>query len=151
MSSATAQTPSTRWLVRRGSRIAALVLPAVLLVVGTLLATDGARVSDRITGVIMLVLGPTIYWAGIIRPYIEIAADTVVVQNPLRRYVIPLDHIERATAEYWGIMLRVRHRGRPVVAIAVQKSNLSTWRGRDDTRADQVVAEIRQAQSHRAR
>lgn len=113
----------------------------LFLVIGSLLVADGAAAGDRTAGAVMLVAAPAGAWAFSWRPYIRLTAREIIVQNPLRRHTIPLGAVMGANAGYSGVTLDVRGRDRPLTAWAVQKMNLSTWRGRE-TRADAVAKTI---------
>jgi hypothetical protein len=112
--------------------------PMVFIVVMAtqLLDADGEPGAAFLT--MLLFLPPTVFfWLFIIRPWIAADSDGVTVRNPLsiRRFRYP--DIAAATPGYYGIAIRPRS-GRGIVAVAVQKSNLSSWMNRE-TRADRVA------------
>jgi hypothetical protein len=86
----------------------------------------------------LLFLPPTaFFWLYILRPWIAADSESVTVRNPMtiRRFRYP--DITAAKPGYHGIAIRTRS-GRGIVAVAVQKSNLSWWTNRE-VRADRVA------------
>jgi len=75
-----------------------------------------------------------------VRPRLEATVDGVLVHNPWSAVEIPWGDIRAATPGFDGIVI-ARRGAPPVVVWAVQKSNLSTWRGLR-TRADVVAATL---------
>jgi len=133
-----------RWRVSPAGRVAAGLVCLLFLLLGISLVLDGAAADDRIEGIVMLVAAPLSSWLFAWRPYASLSTDSVVIQNPLRRHVIPLGAVMGAHSEYSGVSIKVRGRGRPLGVWAVQKTNLSVWRGRS-TRADALAKEIMDA------
>jgi hypothetical protein len=86
----------------------------------------------------------TAYWSYSLRPAIRLDDSSVTVINPWRRTSVPLTSVLRVAPGYSGINIEYLIGNRPgvVCAWAVQKANLSTWRGRQ-TRADRVAEAIK--------
>jgi hypothetical protein len=130
--------------VTRAGRIAGALVALLFMLIGVALALDGSDLADHIVGVVFFLVAPVCWWLFALRPFVSLTPDTVKVQNPLRRYDLPIGAIMGARASYSGVMIDVRGRRRPVTAWAVQKMNLSTWRGRE-TRADLVAGNVMEA------
>lgn len=131
----------------------------VLIAVGVLGMVDGfgvpllaligseARVlRSSLTIVMLLGLLVVLAWRYGLHPLLGVNADGVVVQNPIRRIVIPWRDIVSCSPSYGGLVIRRRH-GWPVVAWAVQKSRFAERTGYR-VRAD-VVAEYIEARAKR--
>lgn len=73
-------------------------------------------------------------------PALIATLDGLVIRNPIRWHVVPWEDVERLDPGYYGIVV-VRRRARPVIAVAVQKSNVATA-SRATTRADRVIATL---------
>jgi hypothetical protein len=112
--------------------------PVVFIVVMAtqLLDADGEPGAAFLT--MLLFLPPTaFFWLYVLRPWIAADSGGVTVRNPLSIRRFPYSDIAAATPGYYGIAIRTRS-GRGVVAVAVQKSNLSVWMNRE-VRADRVA------------
>jgi hypothetical protein len=73
-----------------------------------------------------------------------IEGDELVVRNHWWRDThIPLADVTAAEADYWGMRISCRDR-EPVIASALQKSNLSSWLKRE-VRADRIAKVIMEA------
>lgn len=130
-----------RWRVSATGRAAAAVVCLVVLVMGSLLVSNGAATSDRVWGGGMILAAPMSAWLFGWRPYVRLTPAELIIHNPLRRHTIALGAVMGADAGYSGLSLEVRGRTRPLSAWAVQKMDLSVWRGRG-TRADAVAKMI---------
>jgi hypothetical protein len=73
-------------------------------------------------------------------PALIATSDGLVIRNPVRRHVVAWEDIERLEPGYYGIVIFRRH-GRPVIAVAVQKSNVASATG-VIARADRVIAKL---------
>lgn len=121
-----------------------VLLVGVVLVLGTLLLADGAETGDRVSGAVMLVIAPVVWWLVWFRPYLVLTDEQVVVQNALVAFVVPLADVRGAAAGGWGVVIAVRGRRAPVQAMAVVKANISFMVGRQ-VRADHVADAITMA------
>jgi hypothetical protein len=132
---------------------------AVLIAVGLFGMADGfgvpllaligseARVLRSSLAVVgFLGLLAVVAWRYGLHPLVGVNAAGVLVRNPIRSIFIPWRDIVGCSASYGGLVIRRRH-GWPVVAWAVQKSQLSRRMGYQ-TRAD-VVAEYIEARAKR--
>ncbi len=77
------------------------------------------------------------------RVALEVSADAVIISNPFSTRTVPLSSISAASPGYYGMALTTRD-GRTFTAMAVQKGNLASRRGRR-TAADQVAEAIHSA------
>jgi hypothetical protein len=132
-----------RWNVGWGLRAFMWACFGVVLVIAGLLATHGARPSDRIGGWILLSATPVVAWLFTIRPYIEKVGDDLIVQNPVRRHRVRLAEVEDLSLLNTGLALRLTD-GSQVVAWAVQQGLLLTVLG-SETRALRAEQLIRRA------
>jgi len=66
-----------------------------------------------------------------------VATDRLLVYNVFRTRCVRLHDIDRVEDEYEGLRLRLKN-GKRVTVTAIQKWNVSRWRGRP-TRADHVA------------
>src|SRR3954452_24809003 len=130
-----------KWHPSMASRVFGFACAGVFLVIGGLLVTDGARVSDRISGAVMLMAAPAAFWLVWLRPYLLLTDEQVVVQNAVAAFVIPLDRVIRADPGGYGLLIRISGRERPIIAMAVVKANLS-FMLRRGVRADHVARAI---------
>lgn len=131
------------------SRVFGGLCTSVFLVLGTLLVTQGARPSDRAGGVVSLGVSPLVSWLVWWRPYLVLTEREVVVQNALTAFAIPLERVGRVEPGGYGIVIEVRGRARPVMAMAVLQANISTMLRRQ-VRADVVAREIAAARDRAA-
>ena len=86
-------------------------------------------------------LFPVFAWRWGTHPLLGASADGLVVRNPVRTVVVPWADVERCVPSSLGLLIERRSGGRPIVAWAVQKPNLSRWFSRR-TRADEVAAAL---------
>jgi hypothetical protein len=102
----------------------------------------GIRQGDVLAGMLVaLLLGaPGLWFIAYSRAYVMLCDEGVRARNILSTTDTPWDQIDTAGAGYWGIAI-LRVDGPALVAMAVQKSNFSTWIGRE-TRADRLAAAI---------
>ena len=112
--------------------------PVVFIVVMAtqLLDPDGEPGAAFLT--MLLFLPATVFfWLFILRPWIAADSDGVTVRNPVSIRRFPYPDIAAAPPDYYGTAIRATS-GRGIVAVAVQKSNLSLWMNRE-ARADRVA------------
>jgi hypothetical protein len=122
------------WQGRAGAYFCALLM-AFFAVVGitatqlslAVLGAVGAAVGLRVAMYSSLVL----------------TSDTLEIRNVFGARVVALASISAVTPGYSGITITTED-GHSYTALAVQKANLSTWRGRP-TRADKVASAVRRA------
>lgn len=139
------------WRPGRWGRVGAWavgVAGGLLSVVSLVAAATGVGAGALVAAVVFG-LFPVFAWRWGTHPLLGASAEGVVVRNPVRTVVVPWADVERCVPSSLGLLIERRGGGRPVVAWAVLKSNLSRWLGRR-TRADDVAAalEERAAASH---
>jgi Bacterial PH domain len=127
----------------------ALGLVGVLVSVAGLVSAVGGEVRTGLVAAAVFGLFPLFAWRWGTHPRLATSAEGVVVRNPLRTTVVPWADVERCEPSSLGLVIERRAgTGKPVVAWAVQKSNLAGWLRRR-TRADEVAAAIEErAGSH---
>jgi hypothetical protein len=138
-------TASQTWRVTRVGIIGGALMTVLLLAIGAFLAAVGARTEDRLGGVAFALLAPVGFWLFALRPYVELTPVALVVQNPIRRWRLPLSDIRSVEGGYSGLQIEMKD-GRQIGAWAVQRSNAAMWIGRS-TRSDGVLRSIQQARA----
>lgn len=123
VSTADAKRTEIRWGMAWGVRVFGGVCFGVLVLVGGLLAFDGARPSDRVSGVVFLTLAPVAGWLFYWRPYVELSRQFVYVRNPLRSHLIRLEDVRDAATLTTGLGLEMSN-GDRVVAWSLQQGLL---------------------------
>jgi len=130
------------------SAVCCLGIAAVGLFVAAVIqmaAGDGGLVVGLAAGALAPIVIAIVIHRAAIRPQVALTRAGVEVRNPWSTVALSWEEVAGAEAGYNGVLILSRS-GRPVMAWAVQKSNLSTWMKRS-TRADQLVEAIR-ASSH---
>jgi hypothetical protein len=131
------------WRPGRLGRVAAVSVGAsggLLSALSLAAAVTGAGAGGLLAAVVFG-LFPVFAWRWGTHPLLAVSTDGVVVRNPLRTVVVPWADVEQCVPSSLGLLIERRSGGRPVVAWAVPKSNLSRWRGRP-TAADEVAAAL---------
>jgi hypothetical protein len=141
------------WRVGRAglaaSRVGAVV--GVLAVVGAATWGFAWPDADRLAAALVAALGLCLTltaWRVGVHPSVAATETGLVIRNPLETVAIPWADLVEASAGFDGITIS-RLSATPTTIWAVQKSNLSTWRGAR-TRADAVAATIQVLASARA-
>lgn len=129
------------WRVTPRGRAAAVVVAVAVVALAVGVTAGGSSV-----GVVVILWLAAVFvglgaWRWAFVPYVAMNATGLDVQNFLGRAQISYDDIDAVGVSYAGLTI-VRRSGRPVVAWAVQKSNLAIWFHRR-TRADEVADAIR--------
>jgi hypothetical protein len=122
------------WRPARFGQVGAWALGVVgglMAVVSLVAAVTGAGAGALLVAVVFG-LFPVFAWRWGTHPLLATSARAVVV---------PWADVERCVPSSLGLLIERRSGGRPVVAWAVQKSNLFRWLGRR-TRADDVAAAL---------
>ena len=129
------------WRTSRVARYGTLTLFGGLAVVAPVdNALNGQSWLDGLTvSGLLMTLWLVFAW----RPSLCLDRDGVVVRNPLWTHRIPLVVIRDAAPGYFGVVIK-RHGRRPVVAWAVQQTNVADAVGAQ-TRAATVAEAIRKA------
>jgi hypothetical protein len=94
-----------------------------MLVIGFLLATDGARTSDRVGGVALLTVLPFMGWLFYWRPYVELSARLLYVRNPIRSHLVKLEAVTETSPLSTGLGIELED-GTQLVAWALQQGLL---------------------------
>jgi hypothetical protein len=131
------------WRPERWGRVGAWALGVtggLLCAVSLVAAVTGAGAGALLVAVVFG-LFPVFAWRWGTHPLLAVSAGGVVVRNPVRTVVVPWADVERCVPSSLGLLIERRSGGRPVVAWAVQKPNLSRWLRRP-TRADEVAAAL---------
>jgi len=136
---------SATWRARRGSLALGAFATCGEAAVGLLLVFDGATRQDAYSGVVIAVAAVAGFWLFGLRPYIRLDDHEIVVQNPIRRVRLALDHVTAVRPSYSGLVIDLNW-NRAVTAWAVQKSNVSYWtegKGRADMVAETLLGAIK--------
>ena len=96
-----------------------------MMVMGALLAFDGARTSDRVAGVCFLGLLPPVAWLFFWHPYVELSAEFVFIRNPVRSHLVQLEDIQGTFPLNTGLRLELTNGAVPI-AWALQQGLLMT-------------------------
>ena len=142
------------WRTSRSMR-AAWVCVALLIAAEAVRTLAGAPsipsgTAGKVSAGLVLVAVTTGAWRLAFHPRLVLTNATVIVVNPIRTTVIPLDQIApRVSCGYYGLTIKYLDGTsmRSVTAWAVQKANLSTWLHRH-ARADDAVRAIAEAARH---
>ena len=145
---------------RSSGAVVALGLAASRLgtAVGTLASVEAVAWAfawpdaDRLAAALVAALGLCValmVWRVGIHPSLAATETGLVIRNPLETVRVPWADLVEASAGFDGITIS-RLSAPPTTIWAVQKSNLSTWRGAP-TRADDVAATIQVLASARGR
>jgi hypothetical protein len=136
--------PDQVWRTSRAFRVTlAVIVVAFLAFIAIATAGDASSVGPACVAAALV----TVYtWAVAFRPYVEMTADAVVVQNPVRRRTIPLASIADVGLHRKAVLTIWTTDGRSVRAFAVQNGVVALLLRRRG-RGDEVATAIR----HRAR
>lgn len=96
-------------------------------------------------GAVFIVVSMSALALVLARPYCALGAGHLLIQNPLRRYVIPVSDIQELNPRYDGLHVHTQD-GRVVVVLCLQKWNID-WMLRRRTRADIAAAAITEARA----
>jgi hypothetical protein len=138
------------WRPTRSGRVAAASVGVIggLLCALSLAATVTGAGAGGLVAAAVFGLFPVFAWRWGTHPLVAASAEGVFVRNPVRTVVVPWADVERCVPSSLGLLIERRSGGRPVVAWAVHKSNLSRWLGRSTWADDAAAAlELRAAAS----
>lgn len=133
------------WRVSRAGLVASRVgitvaAIAVLALTTWVLASSSADLAGAIAGGSFAAFLAVMLWRTGIHPAVLATEDALVIRNPLGAVSISWPDIVEVSAGFDGVTV-MSVSAPPTAAWAVQKTNLSTWRG-SRTRADTVAARI---------
>lgn len=139
------------WRVGRAGQILSwlgITVSALIILVATssFAEPDTDRTGPAIATAFGIVVALTLWRAGI-HPSVTATDVGVVIRNPLETVTVPWDDLVQAQAGHAGVTIS-RLSAPPATIWAVQKANLSAWRG-TQTRADAVAATIQALASAR--
>lgn len=134
-----------RWTVWLPLRVTGVLLSVTFIGFGLAFAViaaaaEGAEILAWLVLALIFAASGVGMFRVVVWPALTATPDGLVIQNPIRSHVVPWDDIERLEPGYHGILV-VRRHARPVIAVAVQKSNMATASGAT-TRADRVIATL---------
>ncbi|WP_158244945.1 PH domain-containing protein [Verrucosispora sp. ts21] len=122
----------------------------------SLLGRSATLAVIPLAGILSWLIGSNVFVAGLVvvggvftairfafHPAVILTDNDVTVRNPSGSRRVPLDEVVMVEPGYGGLTITTAS-GDPVVAWAVQKSNLAKWKGWH-TRADDVAATIMSA------
>jgi hypothetical protein len=147
---------NTVWRVSTLGRVSAATLGALIggAATGTLIGvvpdgSSGGQAQQAMWCIIVIAGSILMPWLLAFRPSVRLDSTTVTIVNPGKTTRIPLQSARVGGPGYDGVQIvwLDGNRMRITDAWAVQKSNLSTWRGRQ-TRADRCAAVIAAAIEH---
>ncbi|MBO9521829.1 MAG: PH domain-containing protein [Nocardioidaceae bacterium] len=93
--------------------------------------------GEAIVGLVSIAVAVAGFWIAWFRLRLAVGHDALVVRNPFLTHVVPLSDVASVEARYEGLRI-ARTRGRDVIALAVERHNISLMLGRR-SKADDVA------------
>ncbi|HVT42009.1 MAG TPA: PH domain-containing protein [Acidimicrobiales bacterium] len=112
----------------------------LFVLVALLITTVGIRLVGAILVWLICLLVLLVIWRCYLTPYVELTDDGLVVQGAFAEHHVDYAAVTGMDLTPYGLRIETATQGR-VIAWAVQKSAIASWRHRR-TRADEVVEQI---------